>query len=162
MKTKIIVPVIGVIVLGGVLFASSKAGANSFGFGGDGTLAARFAEKLGKSEDEVQAVFDELRAEHQTEMQAKHEERLNELVSNGTISEEQKQLLIEKHAEMQQQRQEERQAFKELTPKERREAMQARREEMRAWAEENGIDVEAWRLGLGEGMREVHGRHGEF
>lgn len=110
-------------------------------------LGQHLAQALGKSEDEVnQALhfFHELR--HQ-EREAVIEQRLDEAVAAGTITQEQKQLLIEKHQEMTQ----DRELFLGMQDREsrqeHRQEMQQHHEEMQAWAEENDIDLGALQLG---------------
>jgi FKBP-type peptidyl-prolyl cis-trans isomerase len=72
---------------------------------------------------------------------SKREEHLSEAVQNGVITQEQKDLLDAKHAEMSA----EREAY--------REEMKANRENNRAeheaWAAENGIDLDVLRDGMG-------------
>ena len=113
-------------------------------------IISTLAEKFGLSEDEVKDAFDEIRAENQVEMQTRQEERLGEAVSDGVITEEQKQLILDKQEEMRAQNQE------------RRREHQA---EMEAWASEHGIDLAAMheymgggRRGMGENLGEGMGR----
>ena len=83
----------------------------------------KLVERFNLNEDEVKAVFDDFRVERQAEMKARFEERLNQAVSDGQISEEQKQLIIAKHEELRAER-------------------NAKRDELKTWAEENGIDLQ--------------------
>jgi len=112
-------------------------------------VISTLAERFGLSEDEVKDAFDEIRAENQAMMQTRHEERLQEAVNAGVITEEQKQLILDKQEEMRAQNQE------------RRQEHQA---EMEAWASENGIDLTAMHeymggpRGMGQGMGEGIGR----
>ena len=64
------------------------------------TLVSRLASRFGVPEDEVQQVFDEVHAEHQSQMQTMFEERLNEQVSTGEITEAQKQAILDKKEEL--------------------------------------------------------------
>lgn len=132
-------------------------------------IVQKLAARFGVSESEVQQVFDENRAEQQAEMQKKFEARLDEAVAAGKLTQEQKSLILQKHAELQQQRQAEMESFKDLTPEQRREQMQvkrsemeARRAELEAWAKEHGIDLSYLMMG---GPRDFHengmgGHHG--
>lgn len=113
----------------------------------------KIIDRFGLNQDEVQVVLDEAKEEHRAEMEQKKEEYLNQAVADGTITEEQKQLLQQKHEEMQANRE----AWRNLSREERREQMQAHHEEMQSWAEENGIDLEELmplkgRFGEGRGM----------
>jgi hypothetical protein len=75
--------------------------------------------------------------------------RLSEAVTNGEITEEQKQLIIQKHEEIRARWQEERFNVEDLTPEERRQASLEKRQELAAWAEENGIEVTYFGHGQG-------------
>lgn len=93
------------------------------------SLIEKLADRFNLNEDEVKTFFDEQRQErHQLIMQSK-EERLNQAVADGVITEEQKQALINKFAEKQAEREQ-------------------HHEEMQAWFEQQGIDPEAlWQYG---------------
>jgi len=83
------------------------------------------AQKLGVDESQVKGAFDEIRAEHFAEMQETREDRLNEAVADGVITEEQKNALIAKWEEMHAEHAAQRQAHQ---------------TEMQQWYEEMGID----------------------
>ena len=95
-------------------------------------IISRLAEKFNLNEDEVQAVFDAVREEHgvqmQEQMQQQREERLNQAVADGVITQEQMDALLAKWQEMHEERNAERQQH---------------RTEMDAWFESQGIDHEA-------------------
>ncbi|MBU0569393.1 hypothetical protein KKB40_01260 [Patescibacteria group bacterium] len=97
------------------------------------------AEKFGLNEDEVRDAFDEVRADHFAQMQTRREERLNQAVEDGVISESQKQVLLERREEMKANREQ-------------------HREEMQVWFAEQGIDHEALMQYMG-GFKK-HGRFG--
>ncbi len=118
------------------------------------SLVKRIAERFGLNESEVQAVFDEMKEEHQQEMQLKFEQRLEEAVENGLITEEQKKLIQVKHAEFLTEREENREAIKNMTPEESKKAMEQHKQEMDKWAEENGLDMKMYFFGGGKG--EMH------
>jgi hypothetical protein len=102
-------------------------------------------EKFNLNEDEVSSVLDEVRQERQGQMQQNREERLNQAVSDGVITEEQKELIQTRWQEMFAEREQERQAH---------------REEMQAWFEENGIDHDALMEFGGFGPRGGFGQRG--
>ena len=99
----------------------------------------RLVERFNLNESDVQTFFDEQRVEHHQAMLQNREERLNQAVSDGVITEAQKEALTNKWEEMQQER-------------------QLHREEMQKWFEEQGIDTEVLREYAGFG----HGRFGHF
>lgn len=117
------------------------------------TIVQNLAEKFGLSESDVQSVFEETRTQEK-------EERLDELVDDGTITEAQKQLILDKEEEQQTKMEEI--MDQSMTASERRDAMDALRDEMDTWADENDIPQEALRLcfGPGGGMGEGRGMMG--
>ncbi len=112
-------------------------------------IIQNLVEAFGLNAEDVEAVFEETRDERQGAY-------LDQYVEDGTITEEQKTLILEKHDEM-------RAAMDDinnqsLTAEERRDALQSHHDEMETWAEENGIPTEVLRPGrggmggFGEGM----------
>lgn len=86
------------------------------------------AERLGLGESEVEEALEEIKAEHFAEKQQAREDKLNQAVEDGILTQEQADALQEKHQEMWQERKQDREQH---------------REEMDAWFEEQGIDHEA-------------------
>ena len=137
-------------------------------------LVQKVANRFGLNQDEVQAVFDEDRAERrafrqqdrearQEEMWQRMTERLDQAVADGNISEAQKQLILEKHQEMQAECQARMENGDELTFEQRQALREQHREQMEAWAEENEIDLEYLMGGMGmknRGGSEGNGRRG--
>lgn len=102
-------------------------------------IVDKLVERFNLNEDEVVGVFDEAREERQQQMEeqwrTRMEERLDEAVSDGVLTTDQKQALLDKQTEMQ-------------------EKHQQLREEWRQWQEQSGIDFEAlapYRVGFGCG-----------
>ena len=148
-QKKYLATLAAIAVVGGSALTITQVQAMG-GFGnGDSTFIQQLASKLGKSEDEVQTAMDQIRDDHQADMQAQYEQSLSEAVSNGEITEEQKQLVLNKHAEMQSQREAQ------------QGAMQFQRDELETWAQENGIDTKylfGGGPGDGRGPRDDMGR----
>lgn len=117
------------------------------------SLIQKIAQKFGLQEREVQAVFEEEHAVREAEMQTKLAERLSELVTEGKITEAQKQLLLTKHQELQAVRQSEFESMKDATLEERKAMMDQKRQELDAWAQENGIDPQYLHLQMGRVMK---------
>jgi molecular chaperone DnaK (HSP70) len=112
-------------------------------------IVQRLVEKFKLDENEVRSVFDQDREEHRTQMQARFSENLDQAVSEGKISAEQKEAILKKHEEMQA----ENESLRDLAPEERREKMQEKRSELENWAQENGLEVsDFFGLGLGRGQ----------
>lgn len=116
------------------------------------SLIERIASRFNLSTSDVQSVFDEDRKEHQAEMEQRFEERLSEAVANGTVTEEQKALILAKHEELQKEREANFESRKDMTPEERRADAEKHREEMKTWAEANNIPDEFVGPGMDGGM----------
>lgn len=101
------------------------------------TIVQKIAQKFNLNEKDVQAVFDEERTAHFADMQARWSEKLDDLVNEGKISKEQKDQIIKKHEEMHSKMLE----LKDLTPDERNEKMKEFNQELKSWAEKEGIDL---------------------
>jgi len=110
-------------------------------------LVAAIAEKFDLSEDDVQAVFDAQAEAHRDEMRAKHEdmiakhnekfdEMLSQAVEDGELTQSQVDSIASKRDELQAYVE----SLKDETPEARRGAMKTKIDELRAWAEDNGID----------------------
>lgn len=96
----------------------------------------KIIDKFKLNPDEVQKVIDETRDEKQKQMQSLREQRLEQAVKDGVITEEQKKTLFERWNKMWQEHQQE-------------------REEMQRWREESGIDFEKlapYGVGFGRGF----------
>ena len=102
-------------------------------------VVQKLVQKFGLKEADVQAVFDEVHEEHKTEMKQRMDERLSQAVTNGKITEEQKQKIISKMTELQSQREANRETMKDKTPEERKTQMEAEKASLEAWAKENGL-----------------------
>jgi cell division protein FtsN len=140
---KIIIPALTVSLIVGGLYAGANISA--FGFG-NRDMAGTLADKLGKSPDEVETAFDAMRQEHQASMQSEYETKLDEAVKAGELTADQKQLLIQKHTEIQ--------AKHEAQMQQRWQE----RQDLEAWAESNGIDTQ-YLFGFG-GQGKGMGMHG--
>lgn len=102
-------------------------------------IVQRLAERFSLNVEDVKEVFEEERAEHHTKMLKTFEDRLSNAVSEGKITEEQKQLILDKHEEMQAKMQDLK--SQDLTREEMHEEMKAYHEELKAWAKEQGIEM---------------------
>ena len=131
-REKILVPILGlalIVAAGFWLVKDAQADVPNYG---QGNMIERLAERFKLNEDEVNQAVDEFRQERQNEMQARHEDHLNQAVQDGVITNDQKQALLNKHEEMRQERE------KKWT-------------EMQAWMEESGIDFQALKeYGVGQ------------
>jgi polyhydroxyalkanoate synthesis regulator phasin len=94
----------------------------------------KIATKFNLNKDEVKKVFDEQRAEHQAEHKKNLEDKLTQAVKDGNLTEDQKTKLLAKMEEFASAREEERD--------QNREERQQRRDDLKNWAEENGINLD--------------------
>lgn len=160
MNKKQILSVAAVTVLGAGILTASSAFAQNASSAEDprNTLVQKIADKFKLDKNEVQAVFDEAHNERHTKMQAVYEQQLSQYVTDGKLTEEQKQLILEKHKEMRAEREANKDSMRNLSEEERRAKMEAKRAELEAWAKDNGIDIQYVmpKFGKGHGM----GRHG--
>lgn len=95
-------------------------------------LIENLASKFGVSEDEVKEVFEATKEAHR-------DQKLDSLVEDGTLTQEQRDSLEAKIEEMKERKQEIMNTS--MTAEERRTAMEELRSEMKEWAEENGIEL---------------------
>ncbi|GEM_PF-4473373 len=108
-------------------------------------LIQKIIDKFKLNSDEVKQVVDEERTERQRERQAKYEEWLDILVKAGKINETQKQLILQKREELQNQQQ---------TAWQQRETQ---RQALENWAKENNLDPEYLFGGFGRFSRGMKG-----
>jgi len=108
----------------------------------------KLVEKFNLDPAEVNGVLQEDRKEREAKREAAIEERLDQEVKEGTITGEQKEAILAKMKEMQGKLE----ALKDLSPEKRHEAMQQLREEVTAWAKENGIDAKWLLMGPRKGF----------
>lgn len=142
LNKKIILPVLGLATAATVGFSTVTQAQAQGPENGQQGLMQRIAQHFNLNQDEVEQVFAEDRQERQKqrqqEMQQRFEENLSTAVSEGRLTEEQKQAVLAKHQEIQAKMEE----LKDLDPEERREQVQAVHQEMQDWAEGQGIDLE--------------------
>jgi len=104
-------------------------------------MVSALAQKLGLSEDKVGTALDEvheqMRAEHDANMQQNFEERLQSLVDEGKLTEGQREAFLAKREEMMAERDANRREH---------------HEEMQTWFQEQGIDPSIM-VGLGPRSR---------
>ena len=134
----------GLLSSGNVYAAEDVVKANPFA-----ALVEKISTTFNLDTSKVQAVVDQFHQEQKTqrqaEMKARQEEYLNTLVSEGKITEAQKQAIIKKTAEL-------KASFKpgdmrNKTEEERIATMEKRHAEITAWAESQGINPEYLRFG---------------
>lgn len=137
MNKKIILPVIMATIIGVSILGATPAHAQTSDSSPFQSLIQKIVEKFGLKQADVESVFEEHRNQKQLEMQQRYQTRLEEAVKNGTITEEQKQLILKKQEEL-------------ISSREKN------RTELETWAKENNIDLSlffGFRHGKGFGHR---------
>ena len=147
MRNKVIIPTITLSLLAASIISVKTAQAFMGGDGNYSSMAQKIAQRFGLDQSEVETLFQEERDARQAQRQADFEQRLNQALADGQITAEQKQLILEKHTQLQSQRQAQAENWQELEPEERKELMETHRQELQNWAEENGIDIKFFQQG---------------
>lgn len=117
------------------------------------SIVQRLADRFHLNADDVKAVFDQNHQDKMGQRQQKLEDRLSQAVKDGKITEDQKQKILAKIKDLQANQQAFRDSLKNMTPDQRKAALQKQRDELNAWAQQNGIDPKNLFLGRGFGFR---------
>lgn len=136
------------IISSGTVYAAETTDAKT-------TMFSRLVEKIAAAfnldKSKVEVVVEEVQKEHQAERQAemkqKQAEHLSTLVSEGKITEAQKQAIIAKTEEMRNSFNPE--TMKNMTQEERKSAMEKQRSNLESWAQSQGIDTQYLMMGRG-------------
>lgn len=152
-KIKILIPALLLIIGGLVFFNISYVYAQNTQENYP-SIIQKLVEKFGLKESDVKAVFDQDRQERQAQMQAKFEEKLNQAVKDGKLTEDQKQLILAKHKELQARRATKPENWQNMTREQRQEFNQAQRKELEDWAKQNNIDLQYF---FGDNKMRGHG-----
>jgi len=148
MKKFWLIPAALLIVGAGSFYTVSKVAAATTPLNWHQSLIQKLATTFGKTEVEVQTVFDQSRAEQQATREAEYIARVDAAVKSGEISLAQKQLLLNKHAEMIKTRPEP--GFESGQDRnQRRTEMDQRRAELEAWAKQNNLPLDLLSEGFG-------------
>lgn len=145
--SKLLLPVLAIVILGGSVIGAGLVNAQG-SENPASTLVTRIAQRFNLNEADVKAVFNEVHDEHKTKMKADLESRLNQAVSDGKITEAQKQAILEKFGTSPENKIN-REEFKSMTKEERQTKMEERKTEIENWASENGLSLDTLREILG-------------
>ena len=130
------IAIIGIAIAGTTLWSTGVVKAQ-FGNNNE-TMAQELASKLDIDESKVSEAMEQIRIDHQEKRQAQISTNLDKAVTDGVITAEQKQKILDKHSQMKQERGQ-------------------KRQEMQQWEEENGIDMSKLReYGIGNGQGKLH------
>jgi len=151
MKKKIVLPAfLAIAILAIGILATGVSAEESYSYP---AVVQRLANRFNLNVRDVRRVFDEERDERRAEAFARFADRLDDLISEGKITEEQKDAILDKHEDMHNTMEE----LDGLSPDERHEEMQKIHEEYRNWLEEQGFEENF--LGM---FRMRYGRDGSF
>jgi hypothetical protein len=128
-----------IVFAGSAMFVATKTFAES-AQSEPTDLIQKIADRFGLNKDDVKAVFDQNREEHHAKMEEKFTAKLDQYVKDGKITEEQKQLIINKRKEMHSERETNMPAMQNLTAGEHRQKMEEKRTALETWAKQNNID----------------------
>jgi glycine cleavage system pyridoxal-binding protein P len=140
-KPLLIAGITSSVALASIVGAGAASAETTSTNGPDG-LIQKIAQKFNLKEAEVKAVFEEQKTVREAEHQKSFEERLTKAVTDGKITEEQKEKIVAKVAELKAERGANRDTMKDKTDAERRTAMEARRAELEKWAKDNNVPIE--------------------
>lgn len=152
MKKKIILPVIGLAVLGSVLFGVTKVNAQTNNQTPLSGLVQMISQKFGLDQKQVQSVVDQYsqqrKADRQQKMQQGIQNRLDNAVKQRKITDAQKQAILNEITVLKNKYNPA--SFKNMTPEQKKQAIQNERADIQAFAKSQNINPSY--LGFGFGM----------
>ena len=149
---KIILSALVLTIVGAGILGTSRVYAQNTNGGPMSALAQMIADKFNLNKNDVQTVFDQYRSDRQSQTQANFEQKLSQAVTDGKITEAQKQLILSKHKELQDSRDTSRSDIQNMTPEERKTIKETQKQALEDWAKQNNIDLKYFfggRMGLG-------------
>lgn len=136
MNRKILIGVGSMATVAAIGLGSSMV----FAQGNSQTFAQELAAKLGLDESKVQTALNDIRGERKATNEANFQAKLDQAVKDGKLTSAQEQAIIAKRKELAASRQQNMDALKNMTPQQRRDEMNKKRQELDDWAKQNGID----------------------
>src|SRR5688500_1654770 len=97
-QKKVLLPILGIALIS-TLFGANYVSAQDTSATSP-SIVQKIAQRFNLSQTDVQKVFDEAHEERMSKMKVQVEERLNQAVKDGKITEAQKQALLSKFTEM--------------------------------------------------------------
>lgn len=155
MKNKIILAAFIFAISGIMIYGVKTAEA----MGPTPNMSSFLAQRPGLDENKIKDALTAFRGKHKAQMATHFEDRLTRLVEDGKITKEQKQAILSKMAELKTKHDQNLDAFKNMSPEDRKNTMEKEREELNSWAKANNIDLK-YMLGFGHKMVKMH--HGRM
>lgn len=141
LKMSVVAGILTAVGTVGLVGVSANAATNS---DHQSDLISKIAKKFDLNPSDVKQVFDESHKEHEAQRSAKLSENLQKKVDDGTITADQKSKLEAKLKELKAKHEAEREANKGSKPDRAamKQKMESNRAELKAWASQNGIDLD--------------------
>lgn len=113
------------------------------------SLIKAIASKFNLSESDVQSVFDDQRTQMESQHKQMEQARLSQAVTDGKLTQAQADAITAKQAEMQADREANKDSFGSKTEAERKTEMEAKKADLEQWATDNNIPKEFMPFGGG-------------
>ncbi len=147
MKKAVFVPIAAIVLGAALLLNHGEVSAKTM-INPSQSLVQTISQKFGLNQADVQAVFDEHRSQLREQAESRFEERLTQDVTDGKLTEAQKQAILAKRAQLAANRPDASE-FDDQTREERQATREQHRQELVRWAQENGIDLRYLMGGMG-------------
>lgn len=115
------------------------------------SLVDAISSKFNLNKSDVQAVFDAQRTEMQQQQEDDIKKEVAQLVTDGKLTQEQADKINAKRAELQKEREANKDSDDSKTRTERKSEMDAKKTALKQWAKDNGIDTKYLRYVFGGG-----------
>lgn len=143
------VTTVGLTGLAGVGVASAATDTTATGTDPMSSLIDKIASKFNLDKTKLKAVFDQERTNREAARDAEITKALEQLVTDGKITSEQKDKLVAKRAEIKKEMEASRTTNQSKTREEMHTLMDQKRTELEQWAKGNGISTEYLRYLMG-------------
>lgn len=156
MNKKLLFSAVGIVFAGSFLYYVSTVSAQTPA-GVSGNIVRKIAQKFNLNQADVQKVFDDAKYERKSQLQSNLENKLNQAVKTGKITDTQKKTILKKFADLKNNKPNF-SGFKNKTLKERRQAMDTKKAEFEKWLKDNSLTARTLqevlgRPGFGFGMK---------
>lgn len=121
-------------------------------------LVDAVASKFNLNKSDVQQVFDTQKAKMEADREQTIKDKVAQLVTDGKITQAQADAINAKRAELQKEREANKESFKSMTADQRKATMDKQKTDLETWAKQNNIDAQYLRYVMGGGHG--HGGHG--
>lgn len=154
LSKKILLPIFGLMLTAGVTLGVTQANAQTKPNPLSG-LVQMIAQKFGLDQNQLQAVVDQYqnqkKQQRQQTMQQRLKSRLDQAVSQGKLTSQKEQALLDKLASLRSNFNPS--SLKSMTPAQRKQFFQNQQSELKSWAQSQGIDLSQLNLKIGWGMK---------